>query len=204
MSEERVAVVREPELAGTPATSPGRGPGARGQRPLDVRARPRRRSSQAPTKPGLGLDDGVRIVDVDAVGADREASSGREAQDRDARRPCQRAASSAAGSATTRTPSSGSSAGTMALRVVERRRADDRASRPSISTLSRNGVRRCQPRISALPSNGDVQLPVTLPTISPSAQIGAPSVGAVAVHREARSSAGGRGASRSARAPPGR
>ena len=134
--------------------------------------------SHAADEPGLRLDDRVLVVDVDARRADGEGVVGREAQDGHVAiaAPAARA-SSAAGSATTRRPGSGSSAGTVALRVVERRGRDDGLAAVDLDRVG-NGVRRSQPSISALPRSGDVQLPVTLPTTSPPDQIGAPSVGA--------------------------
>ena len=58
------------------------------------------------------------------------------------------------------------------------------AVRPSISTVSTNGETFCQPSMTTVPRTGDAQLPVTWPTMSPFDQIGEPSTGAGAVHRE--------------------
>ena len=92
--------------------------------------------------------------------------------------PCQRAASRAAGSATTRSPCEPVKRGHDGPPGRRTGVGVTTAARPSISTSVGNGVRRSQPSISALPSSGDVHDPVTLPTTSPADQIGAPSAGA--------------------------
>ena len=119
-------------LAGTPAIAPWASAGRLGGSGHSMCARrcSARSSDQAPTKPCSSLDDRVRVVRGRrrAPRRSRSASSGREAAGPVTRpdSPRQRAPSSAAGSATTRRPRSGSSAGTEALRVVERGRRDDR------------------------------------------------------------------------------
>ena len=185
----------QPELgrhAGDRALGEGRSLGR--ERPLDVRrdvgsSRAMRRRS--PPR----LDDRVRVVDVDVRGAERERIVGREPQDRDVVARASARASRAAGSATTRSPRSGSSARTMALRVVERGRRDDRLAAVDLDAVAERASGAASRASAPCRAAGRSSSPSRCRRSRHRPQIGEPSVGAGAVHREARSSAGGRRAS---------
>ena len=139
------------------------------------------RSRQRDREAGLRLDDRVRVA-VDRRAGRARARAPRPARSggRRRRRPAQRAPSRAAGAATTRTPVDRLKRGhdgPPGRRTASASRSPrGRRSRPR----RRTGRSRCQPSISARPSSGDVQLPVTLPITSPRSidRIGEPSGGA--------------------------
>ena len=93
--------------------------------------------------------------------------------------PTQRAASSAAGIGDDARRAQSIKRGHGGPPGRRRASAVTAASRPSMTTRSGCGGRRCQPSMSVRPSSGECQLPVTLPMTSPLAsKIGVPSTGA--------------------------
>ncbi len=162
MTSSRHAVVREPRAwPGRRRRCPGRAPAVGGQRPLDVaaddrRARPVR---PAPTKPASASTIACGSSRSTAAAPRTKTSSGAKRSTVVPRRVARRQRVERGRRRRRRgCPRSGSSAGTVALRVVERGRRDDaprgRRSRRGRGTASCAASRAS----SALPSSGEVQL----------------------------------------------